>query len=1240
MKSFVSKSIFQSIQPPPSLQSSPQTCISITGEPLQIEGTTHLPLVIPGNSSSPYSGNFTVSSTLYQPLQCVLGWDFLTSNGLQLRYKDENDAYFLEGTHGSTPLAPHSYLNVSSSSGECQLGDASPPSFAATTILVQSSNRGPVPVCLRTNVCIPGRSEVIVSCQLPKSSQDQLGMITPITDINSTPIILNILPAYSVCQADSRSVPVRLMNTSNFDLELQAGQKVSEFCPIIEAPSVAPSGHHEHSNLCCSTTSTSVETINELQNALSPELSNNERKAILDTLMKFSDVFKGDLGHTSVLTHSIDTGTASPIRQHPRRLPYAFREEVHSQVTDMLHQGVIQPSSSPWASPIVLVKKKDGKYRFCVDYRKLNAVTKKDAHPLPRVDDLLDALKGSVMFSTMDLRSGYWQVSMEPKDREKTAFVTPDGLWEFCRMPFGVSNGCATFQRAIEIVLSGLTYETCLCYFDDIIIPSSNLQEHCEHLSAVLTRFQQHNLRVKASKCSFGASQVLFLGHVVSAKGVHTDPKKTEAVSQLCEPKNVEQVRSFLGLAGYYRRFIPKFATLSAPLVALTKKHAKFVWNDIHVEAFSCLQRLLCEAPVLAYPDFHQPFVLQTDASDLGLGAVLSQVDPFGHDHVISYASRSLSDREKKFSATEKEILAIIFAIDHFRAYLLGAKFTLVTDHSALRWLHSIEAKGRLGRWVMELQEYDFEVRHRPGADNGNADALSRLPYTGQDSSLSNSHNSQNASYSFSCTTSVQPNFSLQDAQMEDPCLSKIIQLKLDDLPKPPFFVWANDPVLRTYWHCWDLLHVVNGLLVKTSANVAAFPQYAFVVPHCLINSVLQGVHSSPLAGHLGIKRTILRAKHHFFWPAMFRHIKTFVRGCETCEQNKSDSNHRKAPLKSIDINEPFVFWAMDYMGPLPETARGNKHLLVVMDHFTKWCEVFPTKDQKAHTVAHILVSRVFSRFGPPHVIHSDQGRNFESNLMQEVCQLMGIHKSRTTAYHPQCDGLVERQNRTLQNILAAYVSDHQDDWDQWVSLAVYAYNTSTHESTGLSPYELVFGRIARTPLEFDLDLPLKNPCSQSEYVRSVRANLQSFKQVAQLNLDRNRHRQKQLYDRQSRAWTPYSVGSSVWLRRPKSWKFGGRWVGPYQVISRNGINYTIRSKTGKDIVVHHNNIKKCAVPSSTGSPFCPVREDWDPIVVQGDPVPPEVVGPDSEVPPVHNRLARLRQNVHPPLRFGDFVSH
>ena len=298
----------------------------------------------------------------------------------------------------------------------------------------------------------------------------------------------------------------------------------------------------------------------------------------------------------------------------------------------MLSQGVVQPSNSPWASPIVLVKKKDGSYRFCVDYRKLNLITKPDAHPLPRVDDLLDALNGYKMFSTLDLRNGYWQVSMSGEDREKTAFITPSGLFEFNRMQFGLSNAPATFSRAIGIVLSGLTYEQCLCYFDDVIVFSKDIDQHCQRLQAVLTRFREQNLRVKASKCSFGADRVLYLGHTVSSEGIHTDPSKTEAVQNLQSPRSLDQLRTFLGLAGYYRKFIPGFATIATPLTELTQRSAKFVWLEKHQQAFLSLKNYLCSAPILAYPQFTKLFIVQTDASDVGLGAILAQIDDEGKE--------------------------------------------------------------------------------------------------------------------------------------------------------------------------------------------------------------------------------------------------------------------------------------------------------------------------------------------------------------------------------------------------------------------------------------------------------------------------------------------------------------------------------------------------------------------------------------------------------------------------------
>ena len=1219
MKSFISADIFKKISPRPVLEHNAPQCISITGQQMFVEGTTQLELLFQGASmSASYECQFIVSSSLTASLECVLGWDFLTGNGLSLSV-NSNGAYHLVGPHGSAPLQPYRVEpNIRGVDFKAQHEKP------ISTLLVQSTVRSQVPVSLKSTVCIPGRSEVLVCCQLPKNSSNQLGMVSPLDCNDSLPSC--IISAYIVCQSQGREIYSRLMNTSNTDIELQGGQKISQFCPLVETDTPAPSSSLQNLSFVCS--SRTSEIAQQLEGAISSSLNEGEKHAVLETLLEFSDVFEETLGHSDVVTHKIDTGDSAPIRQYPRRLPYAYRHETQSQIKEMLDQNIIQPSSSPWASPVVLVKKKDGKFRFCVDYRKLNSVTKKDAHPLPRMDDLIDALQGSKYFSTLDLRSGYWQLSVEPKDREKTAFVTPDGLWEFLRLPFGVTGGPTTFQRAIEIVLSGLTYDTCLCYFDDIIIPSRSIDEQCDRLTRVLSRFRAHNLRVKASKCKFASDQVLFLGHIVSSQGVHTDPAKIQAVSLIPEPLNVEHVRSFLGLAGYYRRFIPNFATIAAPLVALTKKATKFTWQDSQRHAFQTLKASLCNAPILAYPQLDQPFIVQTDASDLGLGAVLTQRDKSGNERVISYASRALSEREKAFSATEKEALAVVFALEQFRVYLLGVHFLLVTDHSALQWLHSIEPKGRIARWVMQLQEYSFTVRHKPGKLHSNADSLSRLPSPIKDSLPLEPEN-----FSFpSCVTTISPTNSLFAAQRADPDLHKVIEMKFHGFPRPPAFVWKDNEALRSLWHCWDELYLQDGLLVKKLSKTASFPLYAFVIPPALVPSVLRGIHASPFSGHLGITKTLLRARNRFFWPKMSVDIRKFVAACETCAQIKLNSCHNKAPLQPIEVNEPFVFWAMDYMGPLPETTNGNRHLLVVMDHFTKWCEVFPTKDQKAKTVADLLVSRVFSRFGPPVLLHSDQGRNFESNLMHEICQLMGTHKSRTTAYHPQCDGLVERQNRTLQEMLAAYVADYPHDWDNWVSLAVYAYNTSSHSSTGFSPYEMVFGRMPRTPLELDLDLPLHNPSSQSEYTQSVRRCLHNIKNQANKNLQSQRQQQSNYYNRSCPdEWSPFAIGSSVWVRRPKSWKFGKKWIGPFEILSRKGVTYHVRSKEGKSMVVHHDNLKQSVVPANKGVAYCPVPDSSDITFVE------EPAAPRGQQ---FRRPARLRQNINPPLRFGEYVTH
>ena len=449
------------------------------------------------------------------------------------------------------PLPPSAAL----STPEISCSSASPQQ-SNLPVFVQSIDHGPVFVTVESSISLPSSTESVIQAKVPKGCADLVGLVCSLGESND----LSCFSAYTVNKAAGRKIIVRMLNPSQSEVELHAGQKIARFWPVSESVAEPQCSSSVVSSLCASLPEPLVldaQTRSELETALSPNLSTTDRQKLLNTLIYFPDVFNDGVGHTSVLSHHINTGNSAPIRQHPRRLAYHYRGEVDQQVKDMLQQGVVQPSASPWASPVVLVKKKDGTCRICVDYRKLNLVTAQDAHPLPRVDDLLDSLNGNSLFSTLDLRSGYWQLSMSPEDQQKTAFVTPHGLFEFLRMPHGLCTAPATFARAIGIILSGLTYDICLCYFDDVIIFSKTIEQHCHRLETVLQRFRAHGLKVKASKCSFGANEVIYLGHSVSSTGIHTDPSKTKAVQNLPSPTNLEQLRSFLGLAGYYRKFIP-----------------------------------------------------------------------------------------------------------------------------------------------------------------------------------------------------------------------------------------------------------------------------------------------------------------------------------------------------------------------------------------------------------------------------------------------------------------------------------------------------------------------------------------------------------------------------------------------------------------------------------------------------------------------------------------------------------
>ena len=449
-----------------------------------------------------------------------------------------------------------------------------------------------------------------------------------------------------------------------------------------------------------------------------------------DLLTQYQDVFSKseyDLGSTSVVTHRIETESARPVRQLLRRYPPAHLEAISKHVDNFLQQGVIEPATNPGASNIVLVRKKDNSYRCCIDYRGLNNVTVKDRYPLPRVDSCLEAMTGASWFSSIDLRASYHQVSIWPPDRDKTSFICQRGLYRYRMMPFGLCNAGATFQRLMDIVLAVLHMDVCLVYLDDIVVFSKTPAEHLERLNAVFQRLRSAGLKIKPEKCAFFRKSIVFLNHVLSADGISTDPEKIRAVVTWPTPTSVSEVRSFVGLA-YYRKYVKDFAKIAAPLHELTKKNARFTWGDRDQEAFESLKLALTTPPILAMPTDDGEFCLDTDACEKSIGAVLSQRQD-GVERVIAYASKGLDVREASYCITRKELLAIVYFLKQFKQYLLGRKFIIRTDHAALTWLRRTpDPIGQNARWLEQMEEYDFQIVHRPGTQHGNADALSRRP--------------------------------------------------------------------------------------------------------------------------------------------------------------------------------------------------------------------------------------------------------------------------------------------------------------------------------------------------------------------------------------------------------------------------------------------------------------------------------------------------------------------------------